>query len=137
MAPRNAERQGFVKTLRQLGRTCGVRAVPSDNNVGQARVRELLTGILSSPGLTQEQRVQAMAAHDGYAATFEVGMGRAVVPTEGGGRRACRRGGCVRLAVQSCAADIQPHRRGVGVRKHLCPREPVGSFQGLWSRLGR
>ena len=71
-APRNVERQGFVKTLRQLGRVCGVPDLPADNNASQARVRELVRCILAHAELTEEQRVAAVAAHQGYEGTFAV-----------------------------------------------------------------
>ena len=77
MAPRNVQRQGFVKALRQLGRACGVRDVPTDNNVGQGRVADLVAGILATAGVTEEQRVQALALQDGYTGTFQVASGRA------------------------------------------------------------
>ena len=81
MAPRNMQRQGYVKTLRQIGRACGLRTVPGDSNVGQARVRELLRSILSVAGLTEEQRAEAVAAEHGYAATFHPPLGGAAATT--------------------------------------------------------
>ena len=83
MAPRNVERQAFVQTLRQLGRACGVRDLPADNNVGQARVRRLVDDILSAAALTADQRVEAVAAHEGDAGTFDAGAGRVLLPVAG------------------------------------------------------
>ena len=70
MGPRNVQRQGFVKTLRQLGRACGVPELPQDNNVSQGRVQHLARCILDHPDLTEEQRVAAVTAQQGYEATF-------------------------------------------------------------------
>ena len=70
MGPRNVQRQGFVKTLRQLGRACGVPELPQDNNVSHGRVQHLARCILDHPDLTEEQRVAAVTAQQGYEATF-------------------------------------------------------------------
>ena len=68
MAPR--KRQTFVKSLRLLGRACSLEDLPGDNNVGQGRVRDLVRNILACEDLSEEQREPAVAAHQGYEATF-------------------------------------------------------------------
>ena len=81
MAPRNVERQAYVKTLRHLGRACGLRDLPVDNNVGQGRVRELVQSIRSTAVLSEAQRAEVLAAQQAYAATFDAPAGGAAAAT--------------------------------------------------------